>query len=72
MDANDIAGEGLRLVSRLADAAVAIPVTAGYVALGAAVLVGQSLLDVARQTWDRLPSLGGAQPDKQPREPKAA
>ncbi len=72
MNAKDVGREGLRLVSQLADAAVAVPVAAGYVALGAVVLVGESLLDVARQMWDRLPSLGGEQPDQQPREPKAA
>ena len=72
MTVEDVGREGLRLASQLADAAVAVPVAAGYVALGAAVLVGESLLDVARQTWDRLPSLGGEQQDQQPREPRAA
>ena len=72
MNAKDRASEGLRLISRFTDAAVAAPVAVGYVALGAALLVGESLLDVARQTWDRLPSLGGEQPDQQPREPRAA
>ncbi len=28
-----------------------------YVALGAAVVIGRSPLDTARQTWKRLPSL---------------
>ena len=72
MTVEDVGREGLRLVSRFADAAVAIPVAAAYVALGAGVLVGESLLDVARQAWGRLLSLGGEQPDQQPREPKAA
>jgi hypothetical protein len=57
MTVQDVGREGLQLVSQLADAAIAVPVAAGYVALGAAVLVGESLLDVARQTWDWLPSL---------------
>ena len=68
MTVEDVGREGLRLVSQLTE----VPVAAGYVALGAAVLVGESLLDVARQTWDRLPSLGGEQRDKQSRRPKAA
>ena len=71
MNTTDVASEGLRLISRFAGAAVAVPVAAGYVALGVAVVVGESLLGVARQTWDRLSSLGG-EPPRQPREPKAA
>ena len=58
MNANDVAGEGLRLVSRLAGAVVAVPVIVGFVLLGAAVLVGRSLLDVAGETRRRLSSLG--------------
>ena len=49
MNANDVAGEGLRLVSRLAGVAISVPVVAGFVLLGAAVLVGRSLLDVGRK-----------------------
>ena len=49
MNANDVAGEGLRLVSRLAGVAISVPVVAGFVLLGAVVLVGRSLLDVGRK-----------------------
>ena len=70
MTVEDVGREGF--VSRLAGAALAVPVVAGYIALGAAVLVTWSLVYVARQTWGRLPSLGGEQPDQQPGEPKAA
>ena len=49
MNANEVAGEGLRLVSRLAGVAISVPVVAGFVLLGAAVLVGRSLLDVGRK-----------------------
>ena len=41
MIVEDVGREGLRVASRVAVAAVAIPVAAGYVALGATVLVGR-------------------------------
>ena len=72
MTVEDVGREGLRLVSQLTDAAVAMPVAAGYVALGAAVLVGGSLLDVARQTWDWLPSLGPRPREQETRRHRAA
>src|SRR2546428_13840694 len=72
MNANDVASEGLRLISRLAGAVVAVPVITGYVALGAAVAIGRSLLDRARQTWKWPPSLRGSQRYQEPRAPKAA
>ncbi len=55
MNANDVAGEGLGLVSRLAGAAISVPVVAGFVLLGAAVLVGRSLLDVGRKLLETKP-----------------
>ena len=58
MNANDVAGEGLRLVSRLAGVVVAVPVIVGFVLLGAAVLIGRSLRDAAGETRRRLSSLG--------------
>jgi hypothetical protein len=62
-----------RLVSRLAGAALAMPVVAGYVALGATVLVTWSVVYVARRTLGWLPfSLGVASRDQPPHEPKAA
>ena len=66
----DVAREGF--VSRLGRAALALPVVAGYVALGAAVLVTWSLVYVARRTVGWLPSLGTAARDQPPHEPKAA
>ena len=54
MNANDVASEGLGLISRLADEARSVAVVAGYVALGAAVLVGRSLLEAAGETWRRV------------------
>jgi len=72
MTVEDVRHETVRLDSRLAGAAVAMSVVAGYVARGAAVLVGRSLVDVARQTRASLPSLRGEQLDQPPREPKAA
>ena len=72
MNANDVASEGLRLISRLVGAVVAVPVITGYVTLGAAVTIGRSLLDTARETWKRLPSLRGSQRYPEPRAPKAA
>ena len=72
MNANDVAGEGSRLISRLADAVMAVPVVTGYVALGAAVVIGRSLLDTAREAWKRLPSLRGSQRHQEPHAPKAA
>ena len=55
MNANDVAGEGLRLVTRLAGVAMSVPVVAGFVLLGAAVLVGGSLLDVGRKLLEARP-----------------
>ena len=72
MNANAVAREGLRLISRLAGAVVAVPVVTGYVALGAAVVNGRSLLDTARQTWKRLPSLRSSQRYQERGAPKAA
>ena len=55
MNANDVAGEGLRLISRLAAVAISVPAVAGFVLLGAAVLVGRSLLDVGRKLLEARP-----------------
>ena len=59
MNANDVAGEGLRLVSGLAGVAISVPVVAGFVLLGAAVLVGRSLLDVGRKLLEAKPGAEG-------------
>ena len=55
MNANDVAGEGLRLVSRLAGVAISVPVVAGFVLLAAAVLVARSLLGVGRKVLEARP-----------------
>ena len=72
MNANDVASKGLGLISRLADEASSVAMVAGYVALGAAVVIGRSLLDTARQTWKRLPSLRSSQRYQERGAPKAA
>jgi len=63
MNANDVADEGVRLVSRLAGVVISVPVVAGFVLLGAAVLVGRSLLDVGRKLLEARPG---------PQEPRKA
>ncbi len=49
MTLSDVGREAVRLVSQLAGVAISVPVVAGFVLLGAAVLVGGSLLDVGRR-----------------------
>jgi hypothetical protein len=49
----------------VAAGAMTVPVVIGFVALGAAVIVIQSVRDVARETWARLPGV------RRPREPAA-
>ena len=51
---------GLRTV---AAGAAAVPMTAVFIGLGVAVLVGRSLLDVARVASTRVLALGGTQRD---------
>lgn len=51
-----------RLVPRLAGGVVAVPIVAGFVALGAIVVVGRSLRDVVLEGWARLPGLRAAGP----------
>ena len=55
MTVNDVGREGVRLVSRLAGVAISVPAVAGFVLLGAAVLVGRSLLDVGRELLEAGP-----------------
>jgi len=56
------------LVPRLAGGAVTMPVVAGFVTLGAAVIVARSVRGVARHGWTRLAGArngdhdGGARP----------
>jgi hypothetical protein len=60
MNARALGGEVLRLLSWLVGAAITLPVVAGYVALGAALLVGRSLRLVAGGTRRRSSPLGGS------------
>ena len=72
MTAEDMGRQGLRMVSRFAGTAIAVPMLFGYFAVGATVIVGQSLLDVARQTQGRLPWLGGDRRDQERSVPKTS
>ena len=70
--AEEMGRQGLRIVSWLAGTAIAVPMLAGYFALGATLLVGQSLLDVVRRTRSWLPSPGRGEREQKPPVPKAA
>ena len=52
-------GDGWRpweTVPRIAIGALSVPIVLGFVALGAVVIVGRSLREVARETWSRIPA----------------
>jgi len=49
----------VRLVSGLTGVAISVPIVAGFVLLGAAVLVGRSLLDVGRKLLEAKPGAEG-------------
>ena len=55
MTLSDVGREAVRLVSQLTGVAISVPVVAGFVLLGAAVLVGRSLLDVGRKLLETKP-----------------
>src|SRR5438034_2706425 len=59
MTVGDVGREGVRLVSGLTGVAISVPVVAGFVLLGAAVLVGRSLLDVGRKLLETKPRARG-------------
>ena len=59
MTLSDVGREGVRLVSGLTGVAISVPVVAGFVLLGAAVLVGRSLLDVGRRLLETKPRARG-------------
>ncbi|TMB23700.1 MAG: hypothetical protein E6J59_01370 [Deltaproteobacteria bacterium] len=59
MTVSDVGREGVRLVSGLTGVAISVPVVAGFVLLGAAVLVGRSLLDVGRKLLETKPRARG-------------
>lgn len=44
-----------QILSLLAGGAVSVPIVAGYVTLGAAVVLGRSIRDVAREVWEHVP-----------------
>jgi hypothetical protein len=71
MTIGEVANGSLRLISQATGAAAAVSVATGYVALGATILVGRSLLDMARRTRELISRVAG-QGDQQPGEPKAA
>ncbi len=66
------ASEAGRLVTRLAGAVISTPVVTGFLALGAVVLVGRMLLDVARRTRRRVLPVAGRQRDAERENSKAA
>jgi len=49
MAVEDVGNEVMRFAVRLAGLAMAVPVVAGFVTLGAAVLVGRSVREVTRR-----------------------
>ena len=55
MTLSDVGREAVRLVSQLTGVAISVPVVAGFVLLGAVVLVGGSLLDVGRKLLETKP-----------------
>ena len=55
MTLSDVGREAVRLVSQLTGVAISVPVVAGFVLLGAVVLVGGSLLDVGRKLLEAKP-----------------
>ena len=55
MTVSEVGREGVRLGSRLTAVALSAPVIAGFVLLGAAVLVGRSLLNVGRRVLEARP-----------------
>ena len=59
MTVSDVGREGVRLISGLTGVAISVPVVAGFVLLGAAVLVGRSLLDVGRKLLETKPRARG-------------
>ena len=72
MNARALGGEVLRLLSWLVGAAITLPVVAGFVALGTAVLVGRSLRLVAGATRRQWSPLGRSPRHERRRTPEAA
>ena len=55
MKVDEVGGEVVRFAVRLAGIAVSVPVVAGFVALGAAVIVGRSVRETARLAASIMP-----------------
>jgi hypothetical protein len=51
-----------RVVSYLVGGAVSLPVVAGFVMLGAGVVVARSMRDIVREAWTRLPMRARPEP----------
>jgi hypothetical protein len=72
MTVTDVAGEGLRLVSRIAGAAVSVLVVAGFVVLAVVVFVGRLVLVSAGGRWRPLSSLGARPREQETRRNRTA
>jgi hypothetical protein len=64
--------DGWATLPRLASGLLGVPVVVGFVALGAAVLVGRSLRDVVREAWNHLPSRPRRSEGRRPEQSNAA
>lgn len=62
----------LSMLPRVASGAVSIPVVAGFVVLGAAVVVVRSAREIAREAWSHLPPWRGTSEPDQDSETDAA
>ena len=69
MRVEDVGNEVVRFAVRVAGVAISLPVVAGFVALGAAVLVGRSVRDTARAL---APWVGAGRREQRSDQPKAA
>lgn len=72
MVVEDVGNGVVRLAVRLAGLAVALPVVAGFVTLGAAVLVGRSVREATRRGRTLLPWWRDARRDEPTEESQAA
>ena len=72
MAVEDVGDEVLRLAVRLAALALAVPVVAGFVTLGAAVLVGRSVREATRRGRALLPWWKDSRRGAELEAPKAA
>ena len=65
MNPTEVAGESLRAVARIAEAAASLSRDAAYVVLGFGVVVGQALRDAGRRM---LAARTGEHPEHEPRK----